>query len=40
MSIHPSRNIMAVAFKNTVRIYMILYSDFKVLKELNLSHCK
>ena len=31
---------MAVAFKNTVRIYMILYSDFKVIKELNLSHCK
>ena len=31
---------MAVAFKNTVRIYTILYSDFKVLKELHLNHCK
>ena len=37
---HPNRHLIGVAFKNIMRIYMVLYNDFKIVKELHLSHCK
>jgi hypothetical protein len=40
LGIHPAKSIVAIAFKNCLRVYLILYNDFKVLKELPLSHCK
>ena len=32
IGIHPNRPIAAVAFKNIIRIYFVLYNEFKVAK--------
>lgn len=31
---------MALAYKKCIRIYMVLYNEFKLVKELTLAHCK
>ena len=32
--------MVAVVFRNVVRVYYVLYNEFKLVKEIQLSHCK
>lgn len=40
VGIHPNRPIIGVVFKNVIRVYIVLYNQFKVMKEIQLSHCR
>jgi hypothetical protein len=40
VGMHPNRPVVAVVFKNVIRVYFVLYNEFKVVKEIQLSHCK
>lgn len=38
--VHPSSNVIAVAFKNSIKIYQILYNEIRGVKEILVSFCK
>lgn len=40
LGVHPMQPIVGVAFRSTVRVYHVLYNEFKVLKDIKMSHCK
>lgn len=40
IGIHPVSSIIAIAFKNTIKIYHVLYNELKVIKEILISHTK
>jgi hypothetical protein len=40
IGIHPVNSILGIAFKNTLKLYHVMYSELKVIKEILISHCK
>ena len=40
VGLHPTQPIIAVAFKSTVKVYLVLYNELKVTKEIQIAHCK
>lgn len=40
VGIHPMQQMVAVAFRSTVRVYFVLYNEFKVVKDIKMTHCK
>lgn len=40
IAIHPNRPIIAVAFDKKIRLYYIMFNEFKVLKDINCSLIK
>lgn len=37
---HPNNNVIAVAFRNSIKIYQILYNEVRVVKEILVSFCR
>lgn len=40
VGVHPATLVIGVAFRNVVRVYNILYSELKLIREVQVSHCK
>jgi hypothetical protein len=40
VGIHPVNSILCIAYKNTLKIYHVLYNEVKILKDILISHCK
>ncbi len=40
IAIHPNRPIIAVAFDKKVRLYYIMFNEFKILKDISCSLVK
>ena len=39
LTIHPNRPMIAIAFDKKIKIYYILFNEFRVLKEISCSQC-